>query len=76
MGVCIGYTLICWVAEVGRIGNMHPGIRYHLLFPAGLPATIIGLLLSLVAHRRRPVLARWTLAACLLWGVWSVLPRV
>ncbi len=76
MGVCIGYALICWGADLARVGNMHPGVRYHLLFSAGLVTTLIGFLLSLVAYRRRRVFARWTLAACFLWGVWSLLPRL
>jgi len=35
MGVCIGYTLICWIADLGGVGNMHPGVRYDLLIGAG-----------------------------------------
>jgi len=76
MGVCIGYTLICWLADLGRVGNMHPGVRYNLLFSAGVATTVVGFLFALFAYRRRPVVARFTLAACLLWVVWSLLPRL
>ena len=76
MGVCVGYALICWLADLGGVGDMHPGVRYHLLFPAGVVATVVGFSFALFAHRRRPVFARCTLAACLLWLVWSLLPRL
>ena len=76
MGVCIGYTLICWTADLGHFGNMHPGVRYHLLFSAGLVSTGVGFAFSLMAHRHRPVVSRVTMAACLLWGVWALLPRL
>jgi|SRR5688572_1186206 len=76
MFVCIGYTLVCWVADLGRIGNMHPGVRYQLLFPAGVVSTLLGFVLEIFSYRRRPVLARCTLAACVLWGVWALLPRL
>ena len=77
MGVCIGYVLICWAAYFGRVGNMHPGVRYHPLFPAGLASTLIGFALSVLTFRRRPVLASFTLAGCLLFAIWSSsLPRL
>ena len=52
MGVCIGYVLICWVADLGRVGMMHPGVRYHLLFPAGLVTTIVGFVVALIGQRQ------------------------
>lgn len=76
MGVSIGYTLICWLSDLVGIGNLHPGVRYELLFSAGVVTTIAGFLLALNAHRRRPVIARTTLASCLLWVVWSLMPRL
>jgi hypothetical protein len=76
MGVCIGYTLICWYADLADVGNIHPGMRLKLLFPTGLATTLVGFSFSLITHRRRPAFARCTMAACLLWGVWSLLPRL
>ena len=76
MYVCIGYTLVCWLADLSQVGNMHPGVRYQLLFPAGVVSTLLGFVIAIFAYRRRPVLARCTLAACVLWAVWSFLPRL
>jgi hypothetical protein len=76
MGVCVGYVLICWVADLGQVGNIHPGIRYQLLFPAGVVSTAVGFVCSLLSHRRTPIFSRVTMAACILWGVWALLPRL
>jgi hypothetical protein len=76
MGVCISYVLISWYADLAEVGNIHPGLRYRLLFSAGLATTLVGFFCSLMAHRRRPALARFTMAACLLWMVWALWPRL
>lgn len=76
MGVCIGYVLICWAADLARVGDMHPGARYEFLFPAGLALTIVGFVLSVLSFRRRRLFAFSTLAACVLWVIWSLLPRL
>jgi hypothetical protein len=76
MGVCIGFVLICWGADLGRVGNMHPGVRFDLLFHTGLATSVVGFIVSLIAYHRRPALARVSLLACLSWIVWSILPRL
>ena len=76
MGVCISYTSICWVVDLGSVGNMDSGVRYHLLFPAGLVSTGAGFASALSAHRRRPTLARITMIACMFWAIWAYLPRL
>lgn len=76
MWVCIGYTTICWLADFMNAGNMHPGARYYILAPAGSVTTTVGLVLALTGYRRRPMLARFTFAACFLWVLWSFMPRL
>jgi hypothetical protein len=76
MAVCIGYCLICWGADIGRFGNMHPGVRFDLLRPVGVVTTSVGLLLATISFKRRRRLAVVTLVACLLWMVWAILPRL
>jgi hypothetical protein len=76
MGVAIGYSAICWAAEVGAIGNMHPGARADILTPLGIVSTGIGFILSILAYRRRRLLSRVTLISCILWAVWYLLPRL
>ncbi len=76
MGVCIGYCAICWGADLSQFGNMHPGVRWHILYPAGVPASAVGFAAALFAYRRRPTFARFTLAACVLFLVWLLLPRL
>jgi len=76
MGVCIGYTLICWIVDLAAVGNMHPGVRAQILSPAGLVTTGIGFILSLVARHRRPMMSSITMAACILWLLWEFWPRL
>ena len=76
MGVCIGYTMICWIADLGPIGNMPPGVRFNLLFPAGMATTAIGVVASGFAYRHHRTMAKITLAACGLWAMWFFLPRL
>jgi hypothetical protein len=76
MGVCLGYTVICWTNAFGALNNMHPGVSLAILFPAGMVCTLIGFGCALWAWRRRRRLALLTLVACLLWTVWSALPRL
>jgi hypothetical protein len=76
MGVCIGYCCICWGADLGQVGNMHPGVRWHILYPLGVAASALGFIAALFAYRRRRIFARLTLAACVLFVVWFLLPRL
>lgn len=76
MGVSIGYCLICWGADLGQVGNMHPGVRCQILYPPGLVASGVGFAAALLAYRRRRKLALFTLAACALFFVWLMLPRL
>ena len=76
MSVCIGYCLICWWADIGSVGNMHPGVRFDLLRPVGVVTTSVGLLLAIMEFNRRRRIAVVTLVACLVWRVWAILPRL
>jgi len=76
MGVCIGYCLICWGADLGQFGNMHPGVRCQILYPPGLATSAIGFVAALFAYRRRRKFALFALGACALFFVWLLLPRL
>jgi hypothetical protein len=76
MGVCIGYCLICWGADLGKFGNMHAGVRYQILYPAGLATSAIGAVAGLLAFGRRRKFAIFALAASALFFVWLLLPRL
>ena len=76
MGVCIGYCLICWGADLGQFGNMHPGVRCQILYPSGLATSAVGFVAALFAYRRRRRFALFALGACALFFVWLLLPRL
>jgi hypothetical protein len=79
MGVCIGFTAICWGADfcpdIFHMDHMSAGARANLLSPAGSVTACTGLVLSFVAFRQRRILSILTWLACVLWAVWALLPR-
>ncbi len=70
------FTALCWFLDLAFPGKLASQERLRFFLNAGLIAGILALLSSFALWRSSRWLALLGFAACLLWAIWSALPRL
>lgn len=70
------FTALCWFLDLAFPGKLATQARLGLFFGAGIIAGLLALVSSVALWRSYRWLALSGFAACLLWAIWSVLPRL
>ncbi|MDD1749082.1 MAG: hypothetical protein LUO89_04320 [Methanothrix sp.] len=72
----IAFTALCWFLDLAFPGKLATQMRVRLFFDAGVLGGLIALVCSFTLWRWCRLLAVSGFAACLLWVIWSALPRL
>ncbi len=70
------FTALCWFLDLAVPGKLATQTRLGLFFDAGIVAGLFALVCSFTLWRSYRWLALGGFAACLLWAIWSALPRL
>jgi len=70
------FTAVCWFLDMTFPGKLATQTRVRVAFDAGVVSGALTVVCSLILWRSRHWLAVAGLAACFLWTVWILLPRL
>ncbi len=72
----MAYTLLCWFLDFAFPGKLATQMRVRLFFDAGVISGVLALLCSFTLWRSHRRLAIMGFVACLVWVVWTMLPKL
>jgi hypothetical protein len=70
------FTALCWFLNLAFPGKLATQSRLRFFFDAGVVGGLLALVCSFILWRSCRGLAVIGFAACLLWAIWSALPRL
>jgi hypothetical protein len=76
VGYVVAFTALCWFLDLAFPGKLATHLRLRLFFDAGVAGGLLALVCSFTLWRSHRWLAVSGFAACLLWAIWSALPRL